>query len=168
MGIIDITIREANAEEILELRHTVLRAGLPAETARFPGDDRPATRHFVAVENGRVVGCLTYLRSEWEGCAAWQLRGMAVATDRQRNGIGRQLLQQAETVLCCESREDLFWCNARISAAVFYEKLGWHTVSEVFDVETAGPHVKMIRRVQPPKTDKGATNPTPSLPGNEQ
>src|SRR5436190_10031407 len=54
-----ITIRRAAAEEVVDLRHAILRAGLPRETAIFPGDDDPTARHFVAVMDGQVVGTLT-------------------------------------------------------------------------------------------------------------
>ena len=32
--------------ETLDLRHVILRPGLPRETAIFPGDDAPTSRHF--------------------------------------------------------------------------------------------------------------------------
>ena len=36
-----------------------------------------------------------------------------------------------------------FWCNARTTAIGFYEQAGWSTATDVFDIPTAGPHVKM-------------------------
>jgi len=41
----------------------------------------------------------------------------------------------------------LLWCNARVPAVGFYESLGWRVVSERFEIPTAGPHVKMVRRL---------------------
>src|SRR5438445_357877 len=67
-------IRRATADEVIDLRHAILRAGLPRETAVFPGDDDPAARHFVATRNGRVVGCATLHLNRWEKEPAWQLR----------------------------------------------------------------------------------------------
>ena len=40
----------------------------------------------------------------------------------------------------------LLWCNARVPAMGFYQKLAWQVVSDEFHIPTAGPHVKMVRR----------------------
>jgi hypothetical protein len=44
----EITCRRATVAEIMPLRHRILRAGLPFETARFEGDEEATTRHYVA------------------------------------------------------------------------------------------------------------------------
>lgn len=142
-----LEIRRAKPAEVIDLRHAVLRAGLPHETASFEGDDDPDTRHYVALLEGRIVGCLTLLLNYWEGELAWQLRGMAVEPGLQRAGIGAKMLTVAES----EARDSptrLLWCNARVPASNFYQKHGWQIVSDVFDIPTAGPHVKMLKRLE--------------------
>jgi predicted GNAT family N-acyltransferase len=37
------------------------------------------------------------------------------------------------------------WCNARTPAVGFYERHGWTTVGEEFDVPPIGPHYRMVR-----------------------
>ena len=143
-----VKVRRAEPAEVIDLRHRILRAGLPRDTAIFPGDGDPAARHFVAETiDGRIVGTLTLHLNSWEGQPAWQLRGMAVDPALQRAGIGAQLLLAAEQSVRNESPTRQLWCNARVPAAGFYEKHGWTVVSEPFDVPTAGPHVKMIKRL---------------------
>src|SRR5439155_12731741 len=84
-----LTYRLAGIEEILVLRHAILRNGLPIETARFAGDEAESSYHAGAfTEGGRCVGCATLHRDEHEGSAAYRLRGMAVAQDVQGQGIG--------------------------------------------------------------------------------
>ena len=126
----------------------MLRAGLPRETAIFAGDDEPQARHFVATIDGRIVGCVTLLLNEWKDEPAWQLRGMAVEPGIQRGGIGSRLLQACEESVL-SSPTHLLWCNARVPASGFYTKHGWRTVSEGFEFPTAGPHVKMLKRLEP-------------------
>ena len=142
-----VTIRRARADEVVDLRHRVLRGGLARETAVFPGDDDPAARHFVAEREGRVVGTLTLHLNQWNGQPAWQLRGMAVDPTKQGTGVGAQLLLASEQSLLDDSALTQLWCNARVPAVAFYEKHGWTAVSDVFEVPTAGPHVKMIKRL---------------------
>ena len=69
-----IHVRRAEPNEVIDLRHQVLRAGLPRETAIFPGDSAPGTVHVVALDNDDVVGCATIIPSVWEGQRAWQLQ----------------------------------------------------------------------------------------------
>jgi len=141
----EITCRRVAVAEILPLRHRILRAGLPAETARFEGDDEPGTRHYAAAAADGPLVCLTLMPSAWEGRPAWQLRGMATDAAMQGKGLGRRLLEAAVAEARRDEPERIFWCNARTTAVGFYERLGWRVVSEIFEVPTAGPHVKMVR-----------------------
>ena len=76
----EFEVRPTTLDEILGLRHRVLRAGLPRETSLFGGDEAPTTRHLAAMDrDGLVVGCATLHLNELNGETAWQLRGMAVA-----------------------------------------------------------------------------------------
>ena len=142
-----VVVRRARLDEIIDLRHAVLRAGLPREEAIFEGDEAAETRHFAAVDGGEIVACLTFHCSSYEGSPAWQLRGMAVAARRRATGAGRDLLTYAEADVLRESPIRLFWCNARTPALGFYRKLGWAPVGEQFEIPTAGPHFRMMKRV---------------------
>lgn len=138
------SFRRVRLEDVIGLRHQVLRQGLPRQAAIFDGDDDPAARHYGAFEDGRLIGCATLHLNRWDGQPAWQLRGMAVAEGLRSRGIGRQLLRFIDQDLS-DSPVRFLWCNARVPASAFYQKLGWEVVSEVFEIPTAGPHVKMIR-----------------------
>jgi GNAT superfamily N-acetyltransferase len=141
-------LRRATLTEILGLRHTELRAGLPAESAHFEGDGEADTFHCGAFHagGGGIVGCVTLVPRPRDGVPAWQLRGMATRSDLVRCGIGSALLRFALETLRVERGHVLVWCNARVTAVPFYAKQGWEVVSEVFDIPTAGPHRVMIRR----------------------
>lgn len=137
-----IDIRRGEASEVLDVRHAVLRAGRPRETAVFDGDTKPTTRHWVAVQTDRVVGVATVIaheQPELPGAPRWQLRGMAVLPELQGSGIGAALVRAVEAEV-----DAPLWCNARESAVPFYSKLGWRTVGEPFDIEPIGPHARMI------------------------
>ncbi len=142
-----VRFRTASVDEILPLRHALLRVGRPLDAARFDGDDDADSLHFVAVHEGEAIACVSFLRSAFEGEPAWQLRGMAVAVAWQRHGIGRSLLGLAWEVLARAGGPNLCWCNARSPARAFYEHMGWRAVSEEFAVPGHGPHIRMIRRL---------------------
>src|SRR4051812_15034585 len=115
-----VTIRVGKVEEILDLRHEILRGGLPRELANFEGDDEPATRHVVAELEGTIIGCATIVRRAWQDKPAWQLRGMAVAKSMQGHGIGAMLLDEIQNIARAEKYSLQLWCNARTSATKFY------------------------------------------------
>ena len=141
-------IRPITAEETIPLRHAILRAGLPRETAIFPGDEAPTSRHFGAFVEGRLVGVATIhfvpLLDRPGLPPAYQVRGMATAEEARGQGIGGALLAACVAEAICAGGHFL-WCNARTPAAVFYSRHGFKATDGIFDIPTAGPHYRMIR-----------------------
>ena len=84
-----IAIRAAEAAELIDLRHRILRAGLPRDAAIFPCDREPATKHFGAFIGEVAVGCATFQFEPYEDQPAWRLRGMA--TDDKFRGKGIEI-----------------------------------------------------------------------------
>jgi GNAT superfamily N-acetyltransferase len=153
-----VEIRRVPVEGIIDLRHVILRAGLPREAAIFPGDEVATSRHYAAVTGGdggeRVVGCATLHLNQYENEPAWQLRGMAVEPGFQSKGVGRALVRIVVAEAISESPAGknggpvrLLWCNARTPAVPFYRKLGWAVVSDEFYIPTVGPHFRMMKRL---------------------
>jgi predicted GNAT family N-acyltransferase len=142
-----VLVRPARLDEILALRHAVLRPRRPLDTARFDGDDEETTVHVGAFAGERLVGCASIMRRPLDAEDALQLRGMATAPDRMRRGIGTAVLRFVEEDLAHSIGVRLLWCNARTSASGFYAGAGWKLASAVFEVPDVGPHVRMIRKV---------------------
>lgn len=142
-----IEVRQGTAEEVVDVRHQVLRQGRPRDTAVFPGDDEPGTRHWVAVQADRVVGVVSVMAAEfpdpWDDgpAPAWQLRGMAVLPGLRGEGVGRKLVDAVHGDVA-----EPMWCNARQSAEGFYLRHGWSPHGERFDVPPIGPHRRMSWR----------------------
>jgi GNAT superfamily N-acetyltransferase len=141
---VPLTVRRATLAEIVDLRHSELRPGLPRASAEFDGDGEPATIHVGAfADDGAVVGCASVMRRALDGLDAWQLRGMATRADRVREGIGARVLAAVVAMAREGDGPRLLWCNARVAAVPFYRSQGWRVISDVFDVPTVGPHRKM-------------------------
>ncbi|HXS67844.1 MAG TPA: GNAT family N-acetyltransferase [Candidatus Polarisedimenticolia bacterium] len=147
-----ITICRVSIEQIIQLRHRLLRAGLPAEAAQFPGDSDSTTWHVGVFypsppdENAPAVSCASFMLNSYKEEPAWQLRGMCTDNPHQGRGFGGKLLMCAQAAILKVSNVRFFWCNARVPALPFYQKHGWVVDSEVFDIPTAGPHRKMVKR----------------------
>jgi GNAT superfamily N-acetyltransferase len=152
----ELEYRQATIDEIYRLRFAVLRPNLTPERIHFPGDGDapPATWHFGAFAKAPAAGaapptdpcaaCLTLFASTWNDAPAIQLRGMAVAAPYRGLGVGAKLLRTAsDTLSHSPDLPKLWWCNARVEAVGFYERMGWHVISDTFMIETVGPHKKM-------------------------
>jgi len=144
-----IEVRAITAEETIPLRHAILRAGLPRETAIFPGDDAGSSRHFGAFVEERLVGVATmhYVplldQPPHEG-SAYQVRGMATTEEVRGQGAGSALLA-ACIAEAQRAGANWIWCNARTPAAGFYSRHGFEVQGGVFDIPSAGPHFRMLR-----------------------
>ena len=147
--------RQATLDEIYHLRFAVLRPGHAVVRVYFTGDDQlpPLAWHFGAftTDAEQNIGCLTLLATRFEGQDAIQLRGMAVASEWQRGGVGSKLLATAEASLKLDASvcDWPWWCNARVEAIGFYRRNDWRVISEEFMVEGVGPHRKMIKDMAP-------------------
>jgi GNAT superfamily N-acetyltransferase len=143
-----IEVHPITPAETLALRHAILRGGLPPETAIFPNDNADTSRHFGAFVEGKLIGVATIhfspMLDQPDFDPAYQVRGMATAPEMQGRGAGRLLLE-ACIQAAREAGAQWLWCNARTPALGFYSRHGFTTRGGVFDIPTAGPHVRMLR-----------------------
>ncbi|MBU3904373.1 MAG: GNAT family N-acetyltransferase [Gammaproteobacteria bacterium] len=84
-----------------------------------------------------------------QGAGQAKLRQMAVKAGNEGRGAGRRLLLSLEELLGARGVTQLS-LHARISAAGFYEKLGYARSGELF-VEVGIPHIRMEKQQQPLK-----------------
>ncbi len=142
-----VIVRRVRPDEIVDLRWRILRGGLPRTEAIFAGDELPTSFHFAATTRDRILCCATMHVNEWEAEPAYQLRGMATDNDCRGMGLGKRVLSAMEIAIATETPIRLLWCNARTPALEFYRKQGWEVRSAVFEIPTAGPHVRMTKRL---------------------
>jgi len=142
-------IQEILASETYSVRHPVLRPGKPIASCRFEGDELATTKHFGLLVNKQLAGVVSVFKncspfSDVEG--QYQLRGMAVLSSHQKKRYGEALLKYAEDYLKSENAQ-IIWFNARLVAIGFYEKLGYATVGEPFEIGDIGIHYVMFRKL---------------------
>jgi predicted GNAT family N-acyltransferase len=145
------TVDEVEPEVTYPLRRAVLRPDGGEIT--WAGDEDPATFHLAAfAEDGRVVGVVRFSPAPcpWrpEATAPWQLRGMATDPAVRGSGAGRALLVDGLARVAARGG-DLVWCDARVTAAGFYERRGFTVVTGPFDKPGIGPHVGMLKDLVP-------------------
>ena len=148
-------VRPITAEQTRPLRGEILRPGQPPEALVYYGDTGPGTFHAGAFEDGELVGTATVHpepmpvapEADVDVTNAFRLRGMATKQHLQGRGYGRAVLER-----CIEhvraSGAEVLWCNARTGARGFYERLGFETVGDEFEIEGIGPHYVMWKAVR--------------------
>lgn len=147
-----MTLRAAvvDAPTTRELRRALLRPEWPPGSL-LPGDDDPGAIHVAVYDADQLAGCCVLqprpLPSRPADGPAWQLRGMAVAAHRQRQGVGAAVLDAAVAELGSRGAR-LVWCDARTTAVGFYRRHGFAGEGTEFEhAETGLPHLRMWREL---------------------
>jgi predicted GNAT family N-acyltransferase len=145
-----VTVDEVAAEVTHPLRRAVLRPD--GGDLNWVGDEDETTFHLAARSGERVVGVVRFSPAAcpWRDdvSAPWQLRGMATDPSVRGSGAGRALLVDGLARVAARGG-DLVWCDARVTAAGFYERFGFTVVTEPFDKPGIGPHVGMLIELPP-------------------
>ena len=155
-----VRVDEVPPEVTYELRGAILRPNGGEVT--WEGDEDPATFHLAAqAADGAVVGIVRFSPAPcpWRplAAAAWQLRGMATDTAIRGSGAGRAMVADGLDRVAARGG-DLVWCDARTSAAGFYERMGFTVVTEEFDKPGIGRHVGMVIPLSPPASAASRSN----------
>jgi GNAT superfamily N-acetyltransferase len=133
------------------LRMSVLRPWQsPGESMYAREGDRETAHYAVLGEDGTVlaVGSVMEEGHPREPRAGdWRVRGMATDPALRRRGLGRAVLSALEAHARGHGGRRL-WCNARTGARAFYEREGWSTEGEEFEIEGIGPHFVMAKTLR--------------------
>jgi GNAT superfamily N-acetyltransferase len=139
-------VEEVNRDDIVTVRHAVLRADQPPETAYYPEDEWPGVFHIAEHDGVTVVACASFYPQPLDGEPAWRLRGMATLEAYRNQGIGGRLLEAGVAEVARRGGR-LLWCNGRSTARAFYLRHGFTVRGDEFDVPLTGPHYRFVRAV---------------------
>lgn len=145
-----VVVKAVEPGVIRPIRQRVLRPHQPIEAMVYPGDEAGGTFHLAALDKaGHVLGIASFYKDEHPLQARpgdRRLRGMAVEPAWQGRGLGSRLVRAGINHIKEEGGSRL-WCNARVSAQPFYEKLGFIAEGEEFHIEHIGPHYVMTTNI---------------------
>jgi predicted GNAT family N-acyltransferase len=134
--------------QAVELRERVLLKPIGYTAAKFASEYPEVEQrgeHFVAViehpSGKRVVGTVCLLPNYPER-GVGKLTQMVVDEQRQREGLGRELVANLERRAFGELGLQALFCHAQESAAGFYRKMGWEEKGVAF-TEAGIPHYRM-------------------------
>ena len=144
-----LTIREITTEQTYPLRHIVLRPGRPLVDCAYPDDDSATAFHVGGFLDDRLVVVASVTKEceqrfdAFTSLNQYRLRGMATEQEVRGRGFGSAVLN-ACLERCWSEGGETFWCNARTSAAGFYQKKRFSMLPEEFEIPGIGPHRVMF------------------------
>lgn len=97
--------------------------------------------HVWMEEDGEIVA---YLRILDRGVESDHVAIGRVISAKRNQGYGRQILKEGLRAAKEEFNADRIYLEAQVYAIGFYEKCGFHVISEVFIMDGI-PHVKMLK-----------------------
>ena len=146
-----LEVVKLQTSETYALRTAVLRDNTPTSDPKYAEDSNQGTVHlgiFDAHEN--LIGTSTWVINPWQEdstAQAIQLRGMAVAKNRQSAGLGTMLLT-AGVIHAEKLKAKYIWAKARDSALNFYLRHDFLVVGEGFtEGTTQMPHHLVVRKI---------------------
>lgn len=140
-----------SASDTYPIRQQVLVPDHDLQKVKFENDDdEDLSFHLGAFKDSKLVSVASFYyerNPRFPDQHQYQLRGMATLPAYERQGLSSELLNMAFPVIK-QNFCTLLWCNAKVSAVGFYEKVGFKKVDDVvFDIEGIGPHVLMMKSI---------------------
>lgn len=128
-------------QQMIDLRNEILRypLGLKLDEKDISADKDNIL--IAAFEDEKMLGCCMLVKQNLTA----QLRQMAVRNQLQGKGIGRALMEFAETIARDTGFNEISM-HARSSSSGFYERLGYKTDGTEF-IKLSIAHVLMKKRI---------------------
>ncbi len=143
-----INIQHITPQQTYTLREKILRKN-STKPFVFDGDFEKTTIHLGAYYDNTIIGVVSLMKKNQQAFSfykQYQLRGMAIATSFQQKGVGQQLICAVFATLK-NSGVEIIWCNARVVAVTFYEKLGFIKTTTKFNIPSIGLHYLMYKEI---------------------
>ncbi len=138
-----------NASDTYQIRNQILRPGKPVEACHYDNDENEQTFHLGAFLDSKLVSVASFyfeknekLEEEYQ----YRLRGMATLKEHQGKGLSSALLKTAFPIIK-QNFCQLLWCNARVGAQGFYQKVGFEKIGGEYNIKDIGPHVLMYKNI---------------------
>jgi GNAT superfamily N-acetyltransferase len=139
------------AQDTYQIRQRVLVPDHDLQKAKFKNDDdEDISFHLGAFVDGKLVSVASFFYERntlFPDLHQYRLRGMATLPEFQNQGLSSELLNMAFPIIK-QNFCSLLWCDARVSAVGFYEKVGFKKVNDIiFEINGIGPHVLMMKPI---------------------
>ncbi len=147
----NMKVLRITAQDTYQIRQKVLIPDHDLQKAKFENDDdEDISFHLGAFVGGKLVSVASFYYDRnplFPDLHQYRLRGMATLQEFQNTGLSSELLKMAFPIIK-QNFCTLLWCDARVSAIGFYEKVGFTKLSgDIFEIEDIGQHTLMMKSI---------------------
>ncbi len=144
-----IQVKQVEPAVTRPLRQRILRPHQSLEELVVPGEEGDESAWFGALRGDLLIGSAGIFPEQSPDIdvpGSWRLRAMATDEEARGMGVGNMLL---DSCLSHAKGRDarLVWCSARTPVLGFYEARGFVAVSDEYEPDGLGPHVRMALRL---------------------
>ena len=140
-------VKEIKPKDCYFIRHQVLWQHKSFDDCGIDIDDQVGSFHLGAYKADKLICVASFFKqtqSKFSEKNQYRLRAMATLSSAQNTGAARALLNTAFQILK-DKDQDLLWCDARIIATGFYEKLGFEKLGDSYSIPIIGLHYLMYK-----------------------
>ena len=141
-----IEVRIIPSELTYLIRNKVLWPHKKLQNCKLLVDNKPHTYHIGSFLGKELISIGTFIREKHKDFDLkknhYRLRAMATLQDFQGLSSGKSLLLYAINLLK-EKKTNLIWCDARVNAIPFYQKIGFKTQGNFYKIPQIGLHKLM-------------------------
>ena len=140
-------VKEIRPKDCYSIRNQVLWQHKSFDDCGIDIDDQSDAFHLGAYKGDKLICVASFFKqsqAKFLEKNQYRLRAMATLSSAQNTGAARTLLNTAFQILK-EKGQDLLWCDARIIATGFYEKLGFEKLGEPYLIPIIGLHYLMYK-----------------------
>ena len=140
-------VKEIKPKDCYFIRHQVLWQHKSFDDCSIDIDDQAGAFHLGVYKGDELICVASFFKqsqAKFSEQHQYRLRAMATLSSAQNTGAARALLNTAFQILK-EKGQDLLWCDARIIATGFYEKLGFEKLGDPYSIPIIGLHYLMYK-----------------------
>jgi len=140
-----IKVKQIQAKDCYPIRQQILWQHKSIDDCGIDIDEREGAFHLGVFMNDELVCVGSFFQQnhvQFSEQNQYRLRAMATLAKSQKQGIAKALLDFAFERLQNQNQE-ILWCDARVIALGFYEKMGFIKLGEKYEIPLIGPHYLM-------------------------
>tara|TARA_B100000900_G_scaffold337425_1_gene299369 strand:+ start:1592 stop:2035 length:444 start_codon:yes stop_codon:yes gene_type:complete len=140
-------VKEIKPKDCYYIRHQVLWQHKSFDDCGIDIDDQAGAFHLGAYKGDELICVASFFKqsqAKFSNQHQYRLRAMATLSSAQNTGAARALLNSAFQILKAKG-QDLLWCDARIIATGFYEKIGFEKLGDSYSIPIIGLHYLMYK-----------------------
>jgi len=145
-----LKIKQIQAVDCYPIRQQILWQHKKLEDCGIDIDEQEGAFHLGVFLKDELVCIGSFFKqnhAQFSEHNQYRLRAMATLTKAQKQGAAKALLYFAFERLQNQNQE-ILWCDARVIAHGFYEKMGFTKKGKIYEIPLIGPHYLMWKSVK--------------------